>query len=52
MRDKGIKIRDTLKQHILNNKKRIYSCYVIFFGRYIFGSIFLLIIYKRRKEWR
>ena len=21
MRDKGIKIRDTLKQHILNNKK-------------------------------
>ena len=39
MRDKGVKIRDTLKQHILNNKK-VYSCYVIFFGRYIFGSIF------------
>ena len=41
MRDKGIKIRDTLKQHILNNKKEVY-----------FWEYFLLIIYKRRKEWR
>lgn len=32
MRDKGIKIRDTLKQLILNNKKEYIVDYVIFFG--------------------
>ena len=34
MRDKGIKIRDTLKQHILNNKKE----YIVFYYDLVFWN--------------
>ena len=41
MRDKGIKIRDTLKQHILNNKKE-YIVVMLFFLVGIFLGVFFV----------
>ena len=41
MRDKGIKIRDTLKQHILNNKKE-YIVVMLFFLIGIFLGVFFV----------
>ena len=41
MRDKGIKIRDTLKQHILNNKKE-YIVVMLFFLVGIFFGVFFV----------
>ena len=41
MRDKGIKIKDTLKQHILNNKKE-YIVVMLFFLVGIFLGVFFV----------
>ena len=41
MRDKGVKIRDTLKQHILNNKKE-YIVVMLFFLVGIFLGVFFV----------
>lgn len=41
MRDKGIKIRDTLKQHILNNKKE-YIIVVLLFLVGLFSGVFFV----------
>lgn len=41
MKDKGIKIRDTLKQHILNNKKE-YIIVVLLFLVGLFSGVFFV----------
>ena len=41
MKDKGIKIRDTLKQHILNNKKE-YIIVVLLFLVGLFSCVFFV----------
>ena len=41
MKDKGIKIKDTLKQHILNNKKE-YIIVVLLFLVGLFSGVFFV----------
>ncbi len=49
MRDKGIKIKDTIKQHILNNKKEYCLVAIIFVIGIFLGVLFVNNIQEAQK---
>ena len=50
MRDKGIKIKDTIKQHIMNNKKEYFLVAMLFIIGIFLGVLFVNNMQETQKE--
>lgn len=50
MRDKGVKIKDTIKQHIMNNKKEYFLVVMLFIIGIFLGVLFVNNMQETQKE--